>query len=154
MSAISKKITARLGTTMAAVVLATTGIVGLAASPAQAAADGYLYAWQHDNRGGTVCMWDGADGDWSNCGTHGSTSGSNMRNKASSVHNNGYSHHARLFYTGGSGSAYACLRVGTAWLEMNRQGDNGPRFNFGGTSGRGLLLNDNIARHTWNQTCD
>lgn len=151
MSAISKKTTGRIGTTLAAAVLATTAFVGLSAAPAQAAPpDGKLYAWQHDNRGGAVCTWTGNDGDWSTCGV-----GETMRNRASSIHNNGYTHAARLYYTGARNSAWACLYVGTAWFWMNRDGDRGPKFNLGADNapGRNQLVNDNVARHTWHQTC-
>ncbi|GGQ46332.1 peptidase inhibitor family I36 protein [Couchioplanes azureus] len=153
MKGIAKKAVTRLGSTLAAAAVATTALVAVSSSPAMAAPDGYLYAWEQDNRGGQVCMWQGNDGDWSTCGVHGATTGRNMRNKASSIHNNGYSHAVRLFYTTSNTSAYACLHVGTAWFEMARGGENGPRFNLGGTNGRGALVNNNVARHSWHQTC-
>ncbi len=144
----------RVGVALAAVTLTTTAVVALSASPALAN-DGYLYAWSGDWRGGDVCMWTGSDGDWSTCGTYGSTIGRNMRNRASSIHNNGYTHQVRLFYTTGT-SAWACLYVGTAFWQMDADGNNGPRFSFPSGSapaGKSALINNNIARHTWNTTC-
>ncbi len=153
MNAITKKVAGRLGAALATAVTATTAVVAISGSPAMAAPDGYLYAWQHDNRGGTVCNWVRNDGNWDDCGVNGSTTGRAMRNKASSIHNNGYSHAVRLFFTTRDDSAYACLHVGTAWFWMNRDGENGPRFNLGPPNGRNQLVNDNVAKHSWHQTC-
>ncbi|MGW1720590.1 peptidase inhibitor family I36 protein [Streptomyces sp. NPDC002156] len=114
----------------------------VAAAPAAIAADGNLYAWQHENKGGRVCSWAGNDNNWTTC-----SPGAPMRNVASSLLNNGYTHDVWLYYGPNQTGAQFCLQKGQ-YLE------NIVHYYFpnNGTGG-GTSLNDNIASHAWVADC-
>ncbi|GAA2478541.1 hypothetical protein GCM10010406_13380 [Streptomyces thermolineatus] len=154
----------RLKTALAALVLggtavlaapATAGATGKEVSaPAPAAesgtvgalADGYLYAYEHINWGGAYCRWYGDDADWSTC-----SPGGNMRNKASSLWNNGHPgsyDDVLLYWDVNYGRARACIPNGVYWNNLT-----GLYFNDSGYGGHGQTLNDNISSHKWVDSC-
>ncbi|MDQ0946241.1 hypothetical protein QFZ24_000164 [Streptomyces phaeochromogenes] len=110
-----------------------------AAAPA---ADGYLHAWQHENRNqytaGRHCQWSGGSDNWASC---------SMRNEASSLHNNGYTHDVWLYYSPGRTGAHFCLNRGVYLENIVHH-----YFPHNG-SGGGTSLNDNIASHAWTPNC-
>lgn len=136
-------------TTIVAVVAAAAAAVIVAPAAAQAA-DGYVYAWQHVSRGGDMCRWSGNDDDWSSC--RGRIFAGNMRNRASSLWNNGYPgayDDVNFYYGRWYSGAWDCLGVGDAWGNLTRQ-----RFVYGrGKPGYGQSTNDNIASHKWVNYC-
>ncbi|MFD8590499.1 peptidase inhibitor family I36 protein [Streptomyces sp. NPDC059637] len=158
----------RLKTALAALVLGGTAVLAApaaagatgtgapaaastSASPAEsgtvgALADGYLYAYEHIDRGGAYCRWYGDDADWSTC-----SPGGNMRNKASSLWNNGYPgsyDDVALYWGTNYTGAPACLRNGVYWNNLT-----GLHFNRPGSSGHGETINDNISSHRWVNSC-
>ncbi|MGW7056300.1 hypothetical protein [Streptomyces sp. NPDC054887] len=111
------------------------------AGTAAAAADGLLYAWEHSWKGGRQATWSNSSSDWAD---------RNMRNQASSVHNNGYAgayEDVRLYWdTGNVGAAY-CLGNGNYLMDMRY--DYFPHNGNGG----GQAMNDNVASHRWGAYC-
>lgn len=136
---------------------AATGLLVAAAAfstPAAQAADGYVYAWNNYNYNTNQgwCAWYGNDRDWSWCDERsgGTTS---MRNKASSLWNNGYAgaYPAVNFYYNGPerSSAWACLGQGDSWPDLRYR-----YFSWGsGLPGYGRPLENDIAGHKWVQYC-
>jgi hypothetical protein len=106
------------------------------------AADGYLYAWEHQNWDGRYCQWSGGDSNWDTCSPQGP-----MRNTASSVFNNGYTHDVWLYYSPGPSGAHFCLNRGVYYENIVHH-----YFPQNG-SGGGTSLNDNIAAHAWTPNC-
>lgn len=112
-----------------------------AAAPAAVAADGTFYAWEHAGYTGVRVGWVGDSSDWNDRG---------MRNRASSVHNNGYAgayDDVRMYWgTGYSGASY-CLANGGYLANMTLD-----HFPYNGTGG-GEAMNDNVASHRWVNSC-
>jgi hypothetical protein len=74
----------------------------------------------------------------------------NMRNQASSVHNNGFAgayDDVLLYWDAGHGGAAYCLRNGNYLMDMRYD-----RFPYNGTGG-GQAMNDNISSHRWVDYC-
>ncbi|GLZ14436.1 hypothetical protein Acsp04_46710 [Actinomadura sp. NBRC 104425] len=118
-------------------------------SAAAAAPDGYLYAWQHKDRGGYWCRWFGNDANWSTCS--GSSSSLNMRNVASSLENRGYAgayEDVDLFYHPNYTGSNICL-----WNGRYLNNLTGIYFPWDGKDGQGQSTNDNIASHRWSNNC-
>jgi hypothetical protein len=120
---------------MAAGLLAT-------AAPAASAADGYLHAWQHSNRGGFHCAWLYDADNWGAC-----------RNQMSSLHNTGYPgsyDDVNLYWDVNRLGSWACIPNGAYWSNLHNY-----QFNRGatGSPGRGERLNDNISSHEWVDAC-
>ncbi|MEU3823567.1 hypothetical protein AB0E74_28730 [Streptomyces sp. NPDC030392] len=106
-----------------------------------AAADGYLYAWEHAWKGGRQATWYDDSSNWVD---------RNMRNQASSVHNNGFAgayDDVLLYWDAGHGGAAYCLRNGNYLMDMRYD-----RFPYNGTGG-GQAMNDNISSHRWVDYC-
>ncbi|WP_326726403.1 peptidase inhibitor family I36 protein [Streptomyces phaeochromogenes] len=143
----------RITTALAAVGLTALSLTAIpsaaqasesAPSPTRAAAapDGYLYAWENENRDGRHCRWSGGDDNWATCSPQGP-----MRNTASAVENRGYTHDVWLYYSPGPSGARFCLNRGV-YLE-NIVHHYFPHNGAGG----GESLNDNIAAHAWTPNC-
>lgn len=142
----------KLATAAAAVGLTAMTLTGLpgaaqASEPAaplptrvQAAPDGKLHVWEHQKKGGRECAWEKNESNWNSCG---------MRNKGSSVFNNGRTHDVWLYYGPEQSGAHFCLNRGV-YLE-NIVHHYFPRN--GGGDGDGKSLNDNIASHKWVADC-
>ncbi|MDN3293315.1 peptidase inhibitor family I36 protein [Streptomyces ficellus] len=112
-----------------------------ARTAAVAAADGNLYAWEHSWKGGRVAAWSGNSSNWAD---------RNMRNQASSVHNNGYPgayDDVRLYWDANYGGASYCLPNGSYLMDMRY--DYFPHNGAGG----GQAMNDNISSHRWVNSC-
>ncbi|MFJ8645917.1 peptidase inhibitor family I36 protein [Streptomyces sp. NPDC093546] len=106
-----------------------------------AAADGNLYAWEHAYEGGRVVSWSGDSSDWAD---------RDMRNKASSVFNNGYAgayDDVLLYWDVNHGGASFRLCNGSRLRYMPYD-----FFNHNGAGG-GETLNDNVASHRWTNAC-
>lgn len=119
-----------------------------AEAPVGPLADGNLYAYEHQNRGGSYCKWSGNDGNWSSC-----SPGGNMRNKASSLQNSGFpsgNDDVIVYYAPGQTGAWYCLGNGR-YLENIVHIKFGPNGGSGG--GDNQSLNDNIASHKWARAC-
>jgi peptidase inhibitor family I36 len=75
-----------------------------------------------------------------------------MRNRASSLWNNGYvggNDHVNFYYSPSYGGAWDCLSPGTSWSNLVNQW-----FAYGqGLPGYGQSTNDNIASHKWVDYC-
>jgi len=130
------------------VALATITVAAALAVPTAAqAADGKVYAYQHWNFTTPYCAWVGNDTDWGSCSPAGS-----MRNKASSLWNNGYAggYDDVNFYWGTSYTgAWDCLGNGTSWSNLQNQ-----RFVYGASRpGYNQSTNDNISSHKWVSYC-
>ncbi|GAA2444135.1 hypothetical protein [Streptomyces lavendulocolor] len=106
-----------------------------------AAADGYLYAWEHAWKGGRQARWSGNSANWAD---------QNMRNQASSALNNGFAgaYDDVLLHWGLSyGGASYCLPNGADLMDMRFD-----HFRHDGAGG-GEALNDNISSHRWVNNC-
>ncbi|MET9508989.1 hypothetical protein ABZX62_11015 [Streptomyces flavidovirens] len=115
--------------------------VGAEAGATVQAADGQLYAWEHSWKGGRQATWVNSSSDWAD---------RNMRNQASSVHNNGYAgayEDVRLYWGVGHTGASYCLGNGNYLMDMRYD-----RFPYNGTEG-GEVMNDNVASHRWGNYC-
>jgi hypothetical protein len=124
--------------------IAVAVAVAMVIAPAAAqAADGNVYAYEHANFGGARCAWSGNSSDWSSCG---------MRNRASSLRNNGYpggNDDVNFYWGTGHTGAWDCLGVGDAWSNLANQ-----RFIYRpGLPGYGESTNDNISSHKWVSYC-
>lgn len=133
-------------------IVTAIGAAAITATPA-AAADGHLYAWDLINKGGVYCDWEGNDYNWASCDDRDGTQRS-MRNKASSLHNNGFTYAVNLYYSplpanGNPTSAWACLSRGDYWSNLTWRGFTGGR----GLPGYGQGINNNIAAHKWVFIC-
>ncbi|MFF8675212.1 peptidase inhibitor family I36 protein [Streptomyces sp. NPDC015242] len=139
--------TTRIGTALTALgltALSLTALPGAAqaagtpASPRAVAADGNLHAWEHEKKGGRHCAWPGNVLNWESC---------DMRNRASSLYNNGRTHDVLLYFKPEHVGAHYCLNRGV-YLE-NIVHHYFPHNGEGG----GTSLNDNIASHKWVADC-
>ncbi|MFB7031329.1 MULTISPECIES: hypothetical protein [unclassified Streptomyces] len=120
---------------------APTAGTAVAAGTTTAAADGYLYAWEHSWKGGRQATWADYSDNWAD---------RNMRNQASSVHNNGFAgayEDVRLFWHTDQSGAWYCLGNGSYLMDMRYD-----RFPYNGNGG-GEPLNDNISSHDWVNAC-
>ncbi|MFD8529832.1 peptidase inhibitor family I36 protein [Streptosporangium canum] len=123
-------------------------------SSAAAVPDGYLYAWEHAGFTGAWCRWAGDDSNWSTC--QGAGPVINLRNKASSLKNRGYTgayEDVDLYWDnaddeGGWDGTRICMRNG---LELDNL--TGIYYPYDGRSGQGESLNDNISAHRWSSNC-
>ncbi|OEJ93281.1 peptidase inhibitor family I36 protein [Streptomyces thermolilacinus] len=115
--------------------------VAVPAGADAAAADGNLYAWEHSWKGGRQATWVGNSSNWTD---------RNMRNQASSVHNNGYAgayDDVLLYWDANYGGAAYCLRNGNYLMDMRYD-----HFPYNGAGG-GQAMNDNISSHRWVDYC-
>ncbi|MFJ1600280.1 hypothetical protein [Streptomyces sp. NPDC088261] len=111
--------------------------------------DGYLYAWVNINRGGDWCRWLNNDDNWNTCS--GSKASFDMRNKASSLDNRGFTgsyEDVDLFYSPSQQGSSNCLPNG---YYLNNLA--GIYFRWDGKPGQGQTMNDNIASHKWSNAC-
>ena len=115
-----------------------------AAMASTAAADGKVYAWRDPYRGGGGCAWSGRSDNWQyDCG--------DMRNKASSLENRGYSDAVNFYYHPNQGGAWACLGRGDMWLDLSIGREI---FSWGANlDGYRLKLDNAIASHRWVAGC-
>ncbi|MEV0220092.1 peptidase inhibitor family I36 protein [Streptomyces sp. NPDC050704] len=104
-----------------------------------AAADGYLHVYMHQNYGTPHCQWSGDSDNWDSC--------NGMRNEASSLWNNGFTHDVWLYYGPNQTGASFCLDKGEKLPNIVHY-----HFPNNGTGG-GTSLNDNIASHEWVANC-
>lgn len=135
--------------------MATSAVVALAPSPAQAARDGKLYAWDSPNERGPLCTWAGDDNNWDTCSAHDApATPGGMRNRVGSLHNNGYGSAVNIYFNPNHQGAWACLGVGDKWmnLELNRERFT-HRANPDNTNGHNLPINNNAASHKWVRNC-
>ncbi|MFE0470233.1 peptidase inhibitor family I36 protein [Streptomyces sp. NPDC058947] len=107
-------------------------------APRVVAADGNLHVWEHEKKGGRHCAWPGDIPNWDICG---------MRNRGSSLHNNGRTHDVWLYYGPDHTGARYCLNRGVYLENIVHH-----YFPNNGTGG-GTSLNDNIASHKWAADC-
>ncbi|NEA63966.1 hypothetical protein [Streptomyces sp. SID12488] len=75
-----------------------------------------------------------------------------MKNRATSLENTGYSgsyDDVNLYWGIDQGGSYACLGQGDHWLDLSIHAEH---FDHWGT-GNGQPLYNNIASHSWTDSC-
>ncbi len=138
----------RTRTLLAGLVLATAATLApvgaQAATPAAsapAAADGFLYAWEHAHAGGAHCRWNKENANWAGC-----------RNRVSDVWNNGFPGRleaVRLYYGLAMTGSWVCLQQGESIPDLKAAGT----LFTGPGAGQGQEVNDNVSSHKWVDAC-